>query len=133
MHILLPQVPPLWMYHSSKFSKSIMCAVAPLPKNSTFSSAAVSFTPFFSETLAYSCLHMPHNVSQLLKTPHHDANVFRHQLLCQDESAKDILESFNELTSSNEDTQVTQVKMCACLGVCISVFSYYMRMHLCLF
>lgn len=62
---------------------------------------------------------MPHNVSQLLKTPHHDANVFRHQLLCQDDSAKDILESFNELTSSNEDTQVTQVKMCA--WACVSV------------
>lgn len=67
-----------------------------------------------------------HSVSQLLKTPHHDANLFRDQLLCQDDSAKDILESFNELSDvNNGDGEVTRVKMC--------VFSYYMCMHLCLF
>lgn len=61
-----------------------------------------------------------HSVSQLLKTPHHDANLFKDQLPYQDDSAKDDLESFNELTVvSNGDGGVTEVKMCLC--VCMSL------------
>lgn len=63
-----------------------------------------------------------HSASQLLKTPHHDANLFRDQLPCQDDSAKDILESFNELTIvNNGDGEVTEVKMYLCTRVCVSL------------
>lgn len=38
-----------------------------------------------------------------LKSPNNrDANLFRDQLLCQDDSAKDILESFNELSDADD-------------------------------
>lgn len=59
---------------------------------------------------------------------HHNANLFKDQLLCQDDSADDILESFNELTIvRNGDDEVAEVKTCASvcarLCVCVGIFA----------
>lgn len=91
---------------------------------------------FWTENLRYRmffvgrsiCPHS-HLVSQLWgeKKPHHNANLFKDQLLCQDDSADDILESFNELTIvRNGDDEVAEVKMCAsaCARLCVCVLIF---------
>lgn len=50
-------------------------------------------------------------VSRLSGTKNHNANVFHDQLLCQDDSATDIPESFNEVTVARNSA--AQAKMCA--------------------
>lgn len=58
---------------------------------------------------------------QCVLAVHHDANLFRDQMLCQDDSAKDILEHFNELTVVNNGDGGSQKSRCACLwGVQVS-------------
>lgn len=58
------------------------------------------------------------------KKPHHNANLFKEQLLCQDDSADDILESFNELTIvRNGDDEVAEVKACVHGYVCVRIFT----------
>lgn len=63
-----------------------------------------------------------HSMFQLLAEAYLNANLFRHQLLCQDDSAKDTLETSNELTAVNkEDKEVTEVKICACFSGSLQV------------
>ena len=53
------------------------------------------------------------------KKLHHDANLFKDRLLCQDDSAKDVLESFNECTIVI-NAEVTEAKTCVCVWEFIS-------------
>lgn len=127
LHAALSGFSPFWMHQISKSISADLCQ----HNNTSFTAFILDRESQIQDVFCWQIdlsTFSPRVSAVGGKKPHHNANLFKDQLLCQDDSADDILESFNELTIvRNGDDEVAEVKMCAsaCARLCVCSDIYH--------